>query len=134
MMLDIVRPRLVYRTTLLAFVVGGGATLFAAARLFGGDMSLPGIPEPVVRGAGHFAVYGLLAVALAMACGRQFLLAGLLVMLLATAEELHQLVVPYRYACIHDWLINLAGVTTWLLTAWVATKLRHQPAAVRRTA
>lgn len=122
LIIDVTIPalsRLAYRTTLLAITAVGFATLFAAARAFGGDMSLPGIPEPVVRGAGHFTVYGLLAVALAMATGRQFLFAWLLVMLLATAEELHQLVIPYRYCGIADWLINLAGVTTWLTAAWL---------------
>jgi hypothetical protein len=124
--------RAAYRTALFAVAGGGAVMLFVAARALGADLGVAGIPEPIVRGVGHFAVYGMLAVAVAMACGRQFLLAWLAVMLLATAEELHQLVVPYRYACVHDWLINLAGVTTCLLCAW-AWPRRRRIAAERRT-
>lgn len=116
------------RALLGAGVAVTAGLLFGAARLLGGDLGVLGIPEPVVRGAGHFTVYGTLAVATATVLGRRFLLAWLVIMVLATVEELHQLVVPYRWCSMADWSINAAGITLGLTTVWLLAAWRGQGA------
>ena len=98
----------------------GFLMLLARPQWFAGDAGVWGLPDRVVRMAGHFVVYGLLSVILARALGRRLLLAFLISAVLATAEEIHQLFVPYRFGCVSDWLVNLAGMATFLgAYAWL---------------
>jgi hypothetical protein len=109
----------------------GTATLFFAAQAFGFDASIPGIDEELVRAAAHFTVYGALAMLVAIALGHWRLLAWTIVMLAATAEELHQLFVPGRYAGVSDWLTNAAGITVFLLLSGLWSHLAARRAQAR---
>ncbi len=88
--------------------------LLARPQWFAGDAGVWGISDRMVRLAGHFVVYGLLSAILARALGRRLLLAFVVGAMLATAEEIHQLFVPYRFGCVSDWLVNLAGMAAFL--------------------
>ena len=94
------------------------AVLYAASSQFTGDYGLPGISEHTVRGVAHFLVYGTLALMVAAALYRWHLAAWLICILLATGEEVHQLFVPGRFCSMGDWLINVCGITFFLLAAW----------------
>jgi VanZ family protein len=91
------------------------ATLFAAASWFIGDMGVAGLSDNAVRCVAHFTVYGTLATLVARSLWNMHLLAWLIVTLAATAEEIHQLFIQYRFASAGDWAINLAGITVFLV-------------------
>jgi hypothetical protein len=93
------------------------AILYFAAKLFIGNYSLLGLDDNTIRSIAHFSVYGTLALIVARALWNIAPLAWLITVLFATAEELHQLFVQYRFACIQDWTINIMGITTFLLGA-----------------
>jgi len=111
---------------LLAASAGFGILYFAAS-LFTGDYGFAGLTDDAVRTVAHFSVYGLLAAILARAIGRRHLLAWLIAALLATSEEIHQLFVPYRFACVGDWTTNMLGITAFLIAS-------HHQSAIRRRA
>ena len=101
----------------LSLAAAGFGVLFLAARSLGFDLEVAGISDEDVRPFAHFCVYGSLAVLLAKALWRQHLLAWLIAVVLATGEEVHQLFVPFRYATLTDWAVNIAGITVFLLAA-----------------
>ena len=105
------------RVLALSIAVTGFAVLYLAARSLGVDLEVAGITDEHIRPIAHFCVYGSLAWLLAKALWGQHLLAWLIVVLLATGEEVHQLFVPFRYADMADWTINVAGITVFLLAA-----------------
>ena len=118
------------RLPMLVVAVAGFAVLYLAARRFDGNYGLLGLSDEAVRRFAHFVVYGGLALLTAKALFNEYLLAGVLSVLLATGEEIHQLFVPYRFASMHDWAINMAGVSTFLLTAYALghlSRFMNQP-------
>ncbi len=92
--------------------------LYAASSQFTGDYGLPGISEYAVRGVAHFFVYGTLALMVAAALCRWHLATWLACILIATGEEVHQLFVPGRFCSMADWIINVCGITFFLLVAY----------------
>jgi hypothetical protein len=104
-----------HRFAILGLATSAFATLFAAASWFIGDMGIAGLSDNAVRTCAHFTVYGTLAALVARSLWNMHLLAWLIVTLAATAEEIHQLFVQYRFACVDDWLVNMAGITVFLL-------------------
>ena len=118
------------RLALMSIVAAGFAVLFLAARRFTADLGIIGLSDDAVRVIAHFCVYGTLAVLLAKALFSQYLLAWIVIVPLATGEELHQLFVPYRFCGIGDWAINMTGITVFLLAAcYVWPALRDKLAA-----
>ncbi len=116
-----------HRMLALALAATGGAVLYFAASLFIGDYGLVGLDDDAVRAIAHFCVYGALAVFVAKALWNLHALAWLLTVLFATAEELHQLFVQYRFACVGDWSINVLGITICLIAAHVLQQRRPRP-------
>jgi hypothetical protein len=98
---------------LAAFVLMAG--LAVAAQPLAADLSLAGIDEDILRGIGHFTIYGglafLLSAGFAGRAGAAFAVAAAL----AAAEELHQAVVPERTCSAGDWLLDVTGITCVLL-------------------
>ena len=117
------------RALALIVAASGFSVLYFAARALGFEVQVAGISDQDVRPIAHFCVYGVLALILAKALWNQYLLAGLIAVLLATGEEVHQLFVPFRYAGVSDWLINVAGITAFLVAARLLA--RRAPARVR---
>jgi VanZ family protein len=115
-------PVLGARLVLLLAASGIFGTLYLAAARFTGDYSFAGLGDEAVRKVAHFLVYGLAAVMLARALGRQHLLAWAIAIALSTGEEIRQLWVPSRFASIEDWLVNVAGITTLLV---ISAALMH---------
>ena len=81
--------------------------------------------EYVIRKIGHMAVFGILAWLVYMAlpgewgCRRRAWLAGPLAIVYAVTDELHQALVPGRYATLMDVLIDTAGIVVALVAmAW----------------
>ncbi|MAE63789.1 MAG: hypothetical protein CMJ18_05910 [Phycisphaeraceae bacterium] len=107
------------RLAALAICATGFTVLFAGAKHLAGDLSVAGLSDEFIRGMAHFCGFGLLALILARAIGQRFLLAWLVSMVLATGEEVHQLVVPFRCSCPGDWLINAMGISTILIAGWL---------------
>lgn len=108
----------------LLLAAGGFAVLYLAASRFVGDMGLAGLSDEQVRAVCHFSVYGLLAAAVARALSGHHLAAWLITVVLATGEEVHQFYVPSRFACVDDWLMNVAGITTFLVISAALTARR----------
>lgn len=117
-----------HRVLLFATALVGFGVLYVGARLFTGDYGVAGLSDDAIRTMAHFGVYGTLALLLAAALRGRGLLAWLLTVLLATAEETHQLFVQFRFACIGDWLVNVAGISAFL----IAAALLHQHVARTR--
>ena len=117
-MLTVAKPNTWLRLPMFIAAATGFAVLYLAARQFDGNYGLLGLSDEAIRGCGHFVVYGCLALLTAKALFNEYLLAGVLSVWLATGEEIHQLFVRYRFACIEDWVINVAGISTFLLAAY----------------
>jgi len=113
-----------HRFAILGLAASAFATLFAAASWFIGDMGVVGLSDNAVRSVAHFTVYGTLAALVARSLWNMHLLAWLIVTLAATAEEVHQLFVQYRFASVGDWAINIAGITVFLLILANARRLK----------
>ena len=107
------------RTVALGLAVAGFTFLYLAAHVLTADLGFAGVPEKAVRSCIHFVVYGALALALVKALRGWYLLAWLISVVLATGEEARQLFIPYRFGSISDWMINLAGITCFLVGAKV---------------
>lgn len=119
----------------------GFTTLYVAAGRFGFDAGIMGLSDDAVRTIAHFTVYGSLAFLLARALRNWHLLAWLISVLAATGEEINQLFINWRFSCIEDWMLNVAGITTFILLSkfawpWALGVLRQvragnqsQPAA-----
>ncbi len=105
------------RLAFLAAALTGFVVLYAAARQFAGDMDMLGLSDEVVRTIAHFTVYGTLALLMAKALFNHYLLCWIITILLATGEEIHQLFVPFRFACPQDWMVNVAGISMFLVAA-----------------
>ena len=88
----------------------GFMILYAAAHHLTGDYGLFGLSNDAVRSAAHFYGYGALALLLSKALFNQYLLVWIISVLTATVEEIHQIVVPCRCACLEDWGLNVAGI------------------------
>lgn len=101
----------------LVLVLSGFSALVLAAESLGFDASFMGIRDAAVRPVAHVLLYGLMAATLAWGAGHRYRLAWGLCLLLATAEELHQAIVPGRYATFSDWGFNALGITGFLLAA-----------------
>jgi hypothetical protein len=108
------------RALALMLAACGFGVLYFAAQALGLELKVAGISDEDLRPIAHFCVFGTLAVMIAQAVWSQYLLAWLLAVVLATGEEMHQLFVPYRYAGVGDWLINVAGITVFLIVAKIA--------------
>lgn len=122
-----------YRRALaLAVAACGFGVLYTAARALGFEVQVAGVSDAAVRPVAHFCVYGMLAVLVAKALWDQHLLAWLIAIVLATGEEIHQLFVPLRYAGIGDWLVNLAGITAFLVGAKLLAHRSASHTATRR--
>lgn len=118
------RPRLLP----LCVALAAFAVLFALAHRLGFDATILGISDSAVRPVAHVLVYGILALLLARGLGNRFAIAWLATLALATAEELHQLFIPGRYATLTDWACNAAGATMFLLIAAALHQKRPRPA------
>lgn len=105
------------RFVALAAATAAFGVLYFAARLFIGDYGLLGLDDNAIRSIAHFCVYGTLGLIVARALWNMATLAWLITVLFATAEELHQLFVQYRFACVEDWAMNVAGITAFLAAA-----------------
>ena len=104
--------------------------LYAASSQFTGDYGLLDINEHTVRGVAHFLVYGTLALMVAAALCRWHLAAWLICIRIATREEIHQLFIPGRFCSMGDWVINVCGITFFLLVAWqVGSRRRRERTA-----
>ncbi len=87
----------------------------------------------LIRKAAHFTEYGILAIlAIAALRAKRGLLAGnfrlvlafVLVLLVATADEFNQSFNPLRTGSTRDVLIDIAGGTTAIVICWLATRRR----------
>lgn len=102
------------------------AALILAADRLSANVGAMGIPEEVVRDAGHFLVYGSLAVLAAVALRGRWLAAILITAALGAGEEWYQLYVPGRYGTLGDWMLDACGAITCVavfLTARAAIRL-----------
>ena len=116
----------------------GAMVVHAANRMFRVEMTESEVSalaehlQPVVRKTAHVTEYFLLALAATLplfaygkTSGRFFLLAGILCILYAASDELHQAFVPGRSAEIRDVLIDSFGVAAGILPA----RLHRRPPA-----
>jgi len=111
--------------------LAGFASLYVFDRHLAGHIGLLGLPDRMVHRVGHILVYGSLAVLVAKALRRRWVLAWFVSILLATAEEYHQLFVPGRYASVDDALVNLTTISCFLIGAYLfQTKLRPSARAL----
>ena len=115
---------LLTRTALVSVALAGFTLLYLAARSFAGDYGVIGLSDDTIRAIAHFTVYGSLALVLAKALFNQFLLCWSISIALATGEEIHQLFVAYRFASTGDWMINLAGISVFLLAGHLLCRPR----------
>jgi VanZ family protein len=104
-----------WATGLLA--AGVFAFLYFGASILSKEFSFLGIDDETIHLIGHLSVYGLLALLVAKALGNRFILAGVATALIATAEELHQAIVPGRSAAFDDWLMNNLSIALFLIAA-----------------
>jgi len=107
---------------------GGFLTLLLRPQWFTADAGILGLSDLAVRSVAHLCVYGTLAVLLCHGLfrGRLILLGWLISVLLATAEEIHQLFVPYRFGCLRDWAIDMVGITCFVLAyRWMNHRHHH---------
>lgn len=105
------------RLAMMAAALGGFAAILVLAQAFAFDVTVLGVSDEALRPTAHFIVFGMLAVMLAKGAGDRYALAWCVAMAMATADEVHQMFVPGRYATLGDWLTNLLGVTTLLMLA-----------------
>ncbi len=97
---------------------------------------LPGPDNPfwdiILKKAGHFTVYGILAwLILRALCEKELALrlltnSWILTALYAASDEFHQHFVPGRHATVRDWIIDITGAafTLW----WVKRARESAPA------
>ena len=103
------------------------ALIWAAVLLFlGGRSDVPTVETTLpLDKAAHFLFYGLLGVLTGAGwrkSGRRgaWYLPLLLAMLVGVADELHQSMVPGRFADIRDWLADAAGI---FIGGWVVLRM-----------
>lgn len=99
----------------LGVAVFGFTFLYVAAGRLGFDAGFMGLSDDTVRTIAHFTVYGSLAFMLARALRNWHLLVWLVSVLAATGEEINQLFINWRFSCVQDWMLNVAGITTFIL-------------------
>jgi VanZ family protein len=104
--------------------------------IFSAQPSLPSLPfataDTILKKAGHFTEYAVLAALSARACsaGRplrrgDLWRALLLALFYAASDELHQSFVPGRTASLFDWLVDALGAGLALLVmAWRRDEVR----------
>jgi hypothetical protein len=117
------------RLLLLAIAAAGFGTLYFASPFFAGDYGVAGLSDDFVRDVAHVVVYGTLAATLGWALSWRTL-AWLLSVLCASAEEVHQLFIPWRFGCLGDWCLNVAGITLFLLATHVIATRRYLPSQI----
>jgi hypothetical protein len=111
------------RLLLLSIALAGFGTLYFGSSWFAGSYGVAGLSDDFVRDCAHVIVYGTLAAILGWALSWRTL-AWLISVICATAEEVHQLFVPWRYGCVTDWLLNLTGITLFLVLTYVLAQWR----------
>lgn len=110
--------RQLYRHRRLACALGAFlafAFLFMAAKVLSLDLNIAGFKDDVIRPVAHFTGFGTLAIIIAYALGHRAGWAWLICITVSGLDELHQLYVPGRYAEVRDWLINVVGISVFLL-------------------
>ena len=117
---------------LAALIVAAVAPLaYLATVALAGDLSIAGLSDDQVRMVGHFGASGTVAAALALALKGRFITAWFITALLAAGDEAMQLAIPGRYATVGDWLIDLAGITTFIVILSIVSCIYPGPARDR---
>lgn len=88
--------------------------------------------EFLLRKSAHFLLFGLLAAGLFLAMpsrAPRFLLASVITLILASADEYHQYLTGGRTASVRDVLLDMSGALTFLVTvqlgAWFYSKRKR---------
>lgn len=113
----------------------------AAIFVVSNQSQIPDLPAGLSNHTGHFLAYGGLAVAALRAFARATWIgvsgsAAIRAVLLASAygvtDELHQLLVPNRFAGIDDWAADTIGATAGVLAILALARWRHSRRARTR--
>jgi VanZ family protein len=104
--------------------LAGFATLYFASPSFAGDYGIGSLSDDFVRDVAHVVVYGSLAAMLGWALSWRTL-AWTISVLCSAGEEFHQLFVPWRFGCVSDWLLNVLGITLFLVASHLIATRMH---------